>query len=154
MVKLQPEPLSIAALQVLLDNTGQSGAQVSFCGTVRDDGDVCALELEHYPAMTQQAMQQLIAEAKRRWPLHQVILIHRIGRIELGQAIVWVGVSSAHRQEAFAACEFIMDTLKSRIPLWKKIHYRNGNSEWQHAKASDQRQAQRWLTNSAAPCDE
>lgn len=145
MIALQREPLNLNALNAQLESpNGETGAAVTFCGTVRDDGQVIALELDHYPAMTEQAMQQLVAEADQRWTLAKVLLIHRVGRIELGQPIVWVGVTSAHRAEAFAACEFLMDALKSRIPLWKKVHYRDGRSEWVEAKGSDVQRAERW----------
>ncbi|MBB3101966.1 molybdenum cofactor biosynthesis protein MoaE [Azomonas macrocytogenes] len=145
MIHLQREPLDLNALQQRLDSPdGRIGAAVTFCGTVRDDGDVVALELEHYPGMTEQAMRALVDEARQRWTLDQALLVHRVGRIELGQPIVWVGISSAHRAEAFAACEFLMDALKSRIPLWKKVHRRDGGSAWIDAKPGDRQRAARW----------
>lgn len=147
MIGLTATPLDIVALQqqlLLAMKQGHSGAQCSFCGTVRDDGNVTGLELEHFPKMTEHALQQLAIEAEQRWPLNDIMIVHRIGYVALGEPIVWIGVTSGHRQAAFAATEFIMDTLKTTVPLWKKIHYNDGHSEWIKAKNSDLDHAQRW----------
>ena len=126
-------------------NTGV-GAQVSFVGYVRDFNDgqeVAGLFLEHYPGMTEKALLAIEAEARQRWPLLGVELIHRVGHLQPGEAIVFVAVLSAHRQAAFQACEFIMDYLKTRAPFWKKEDTAEG-SRWVEGRASDQVALQRW----------
>ncbi len=152
MIRLQTEPLDPLQLLALLDSPqGETGATVTFCGTVRDDGAVLALELEQYPGMTGKALLQLEEEARLRWTLAKTVLVHRTGRIALGQPIVWIGISSPHRAEAFAACEFLIDALKSRVPLWKKVHYRDGHSQWLEAHPADQQRAGRWQEALSAP---
>lgn len=126
-------------------NTGV-GAQVCFVGYVRDFNDgqeVAGLFLEHFPGMTEKALLAIEAEAHRRWPLLGVELIHRVGHLQPGEAIVFVAVLSAHRQAAFQACEFIMDYLKTRAPFWKKEDTATG-SRWVEGRASDQAALQRW----------
>ena len=122
------------------------GAVVSFVGYVRDfnDGqDVHGMFLEHYPGMTEKALGKIAAEAEQRWPLLQLEVLHRIGALEPGEPIVFVGAASAHRQAAFDACAFVMDYLKTRAPFWKKEHGSTGAS-WVEGRASDQQAAQRW----------
>lgn len=122
------------------------GAQVCFVGQVRDFGDsqeVTALELEHYPGMTEKSLLAILDEARARWPLAAARVVHRVGYLPLGEAIVLVLTASAHRGDAFAACEFIMDYLKRDAPFWKKEHTAAG-SHWVEAKHSDQQAAQRW----------
>ena len=122
------------------------GAVVGFVGYVRDfnDGlDVAGMFLEHYPGMTEKALAQIVVEAEQRWPLLKVEVLHRIGALEPGEPIVFVGVASAHRQAAFDACNFIMDYLKTRAPFWKKENTREG-PRWVEGKQSDQDAAQRW----------
>ncbi|MFS0828634.1 molybdopterin synthase catalytic subunit MoaE [Pseudomonas phoenicis] len=122
------------------------GAVVSFVGYVRDfnDGrDVAGMFLEHYPGMTEKALAKIVAEAEQRWPLLKVEVLHRIGALAPGEPIVFVGVASAHRQAAFAACDFIMDYLKTRAPFWKKESTGEG-PRWVEGKQSDQDAAQRW----------
>lgn len=122
------------------------GAVVSFVGYVRDFNekpDVIALTLEHYPGMTEQALEQIVQEAETRWPLKGTRVIHRIGRLEPGDPIVLVITASAHRQAAFDACNFIMDFLKTRAPFWKKEHTRSGDY-WVSARHSDSAAAARW----------
>ncbi|ASP38150.1 molybdenum cofactor biosynthesis protein MoaE [Bacterioplanes sanyensis] len=124
----------------------QAGAVVFFVGTVRDmnlDSQVQALELEHYPGMTEHSLQQIVAAARRRWPLLNVRLVHRVGKLSLGEQIVFVGVSSAHRQAAFEACHYIMDWLKTDAPFWKKEHTHEG-PRWLEARADDQQAKDRW----------
>ena len=123
-----------------------SGAVVLFTGLVRDfnQGEqILELELEHYPGMTEKALAKIVVEAEQRWPLLKVEVLHRIGALEPGEPIVFVGVASAHRQAAFDACNFIMDYLKTRAPFWKKEHGSTGAS-WVEGRASDQQAAQRW----------
>ena len=122
------------------------GAVVSFIGTMRDvnEGDkVTAMTLEHYPGMTEKALQQIVHEARRKWPLDQVSLIHRVGRILPTEAIVLVAVTAAHRGEAFDACEYIIDFLKTRAPFWKKEETEKG-SRWVDARESDDRAFSQW----------
>lgn len=122
------------------------GAVVTFVGYVRDfnDGrDVGGMFLEHFPGMTEKALGKIVDEAAQRWPLLKVELIHRIGRLEPGEPIVFVGTSSAHREAAFEACAFIMDYLKTRAPFWKKEDTADG-PRWVEGRCSDQQAAQRW----------
>ena len=122
------------------------GAVVSFVGYVRDFNDgqpVAGMLLEHYPGMTEKALAGIEAEARGRWPLLTVEIIHRVGSLEPGEPIVFVGTSSAHRQAAFDACAFIMDYLKTRAPFWKKERTPEGE-RWVEGRCSDQQAAERW----------
>ena len=122
------------------------GAVVGFVGYVRDfnEGkDVSGMFLEHYPGMTEKALEKIAEEARQRWPLLKVDILHRIGRLEPGEPIVFVGTASAHRQAAFDACNFIMDYLKTRAPFWKKEDTAEG-PRWVEGRCSDQAAAQRW----------
>ncbi|MGY3921041.1 molybdopterin synthase catalytic subunit MoaE [Aeromonas eucrenophila] len=124
-----------------------TGAIVTFVGKVRDfnQGEqVLGLALEHYPGMTEKALADIIAQARTRWPLQECTLIHRIGELLLGDQIVLVAVSSAHRDAAFEACHFIMDFLKTRAPFWKKELTAEGIQRWVEAKESDNAAAARW----------
>lgn len=123
-----------------------AGAVVTFTGRTRDsqgDTPLVALELEHYPGMTEASIRALCAEALERWPLQAIQLAHRIGPVAVAEDIVFVAVSSPHRADAFSACEFLMDALKSRVPLWKKAVTSEG-SRWIDANPADQRRAERW----------
>jgi molybdopterin synthase catalytic subunit len=120
-----------------------AGAVASFVGLVRHDGQVAAMTLEHYPGMTEAALADIVAQARLRWQLRQVRVIHRVGRLLPGENIVFVGVASSHRGDAFAACEFIMDYLKTRAPFWKKEETPDGG-RWVDARESDDRAAERW----------
>ncbi len=122
------------------------GAVVSFVGYVRDFNDgqpVVGMLLEHYPGMTEKALAKIEVEARERWPLLTVEIIHRVGALEPGEPIVFVGTSSAHRQAAFDACAFIMDYLKTRAPFWKKEQTPEGE-RWVEGRCSDQQAAERW----------
>ncbi len=122
------------------------GAVASFVGLVRDlnEGDrVTTLTLEHYPAMTEKSLREIVDEAMGRWRLLDVTVIHRVGRLEPQDRIVFVGVASMHRGDAFAACEFIMDYLKTRAPFWKKEGTLEGD-RWVEARSSDDSAAERW----------
>ncbi len=122
------------------------GAVVSFTGYVRDfnDGrDVAGMFLEHYPGMTEKALAKIVDEARQRWPLVKIEVLHRVGALEPGEPIVFVGVASAHRQAAFQACDFVMDYLKTRAPFWKKENTPQG-PRWVEGRASDQAAADRW----------
>ena len=121
-----------------------AGAVASFVGLVRGKGEgVDAMTLEHYPGMTEQALAEIVAEARGRWALRHVRVIHRVGRLLPGAQIVFVGVASAHRGDAFAACEFVMDYLKTRAPFWKKEETADG-ARWVDARESDEGAAARW----------
>jgi len=122
------------------------GAVASFTGLVRESNDgsaVSAMTLEHYPGMTEHALEDICREAHARWDLLDTLVIHRVGSLKPGDRIVLVGVSSAHRGEAFAACEFIMDYLKTRAPFWKREETPQG-SRWVEARSSDDEAAGRW----------
>jgi len=134
-------------VRLLRDQQNGIGAVVSFVGLVRDtnlDTAVSQLRLEHYPGMTEQALQQIVTEAEARWSLLGVTVIHRIGRLQPTEQIVLVATASAHRGDAFAACEFIMDFLKTRVPIWKCEDGANGR-RWLDARAQDSTAAARWL---------
>jgi len=123
-----------------------SGATAMFVGSVRSENDgrpVSAMTLEHYPGMTEKALADIEGEALRRWPIEHALIIHRYGRLEPGEDIVLVITSSSHREAAFAACEFLMDRLKTRAPFWKFEEGETG-SQWVEAKASDDEAAARW----------
>jgi len=122
------------------------GALASFVGLVRDANDgaaVSGMTLEHYPGMTEKALADICGEAHARWDLIDTLLVHRVGPLEPGDRIVLVGVISAHRGAAFAACEFIMDYLKTRAPFWKREDT-PGGSRWVEARASDDTAAEKW----------
>ena len=126
------------------------GAIASFIGVVRDanEGDAVAeLTLEHYPGMTEKALAKIVAEARDRWDVMDTLVIHRIGAMKPTDQIVLVVVTSAHRGEAFAACEFLMDYLKTRAPFWKKERTPEGE-RWVEARASDDAAAARWREKS------
>ena len=125
------------------------GAIVSFTGLCRDEaGSLAALELEHYPGMAEAQMEQVLNEARQRWPLDGGILIHRFGTIAPGGNIVLVLTASRHRAAAFAAAEFLMDYLKSRAPFWKKEHRKDGTSgAWIEAKDHDEQALERWSSS-------
>lgn len=122
------------------------GAVVGFVGYVRDFNagqDVAGMFLEHYPGMTEKALAKIAVEAEQRWPLLRLEILHRVGALEPGEPIVFVGTASAHRQAAFDACNFVMDYLKTRAPFWKKEQGSAGSS-WVEGRDSDKDAAQRW----------
>ncbi|KUI99874.1 molybdopterin synthase catalytic subunit MoaE [Vibrio sp. MEBiC08052] len=122
------------------------GAVVTFVGKVRDmnlGSQITGLHLEHYPGMTEKALNTICEQALQRWPLLAIRVIHRIGDLEIGAQIVFVGVSSYHRDAAFAACAFIMDTLKTRAPFWKK-ETTNSGERWLDSRESDRAAAEKW----------
>jgi len=122
------------------------GAVASFIGVVRDlnEGDhVAEMTLEHYPGMTEKALEKIVAEARSRWDIYDALVVHRIGTLKPGDQIVLVVVTGAHRGEAFEACEFLMDYLKTRAPFWKKERTPDG-ARWVEARDSDDAAADRW----------
>ncbi|RFP20178.1 molybdenum cofactor biosynthesis protein MoaE [Duganella sp. BJB488] len=124
------------------------GAVVSFVGTVRDlneGASVAGMELEHYAGMTEQSIQTIIEQAKQRWPVYGALVIHRVGPLKPLDQIVLVAVTSAHRGEAFAACEYIIDYLKTEAPFWKKEQTPDG-ARWVDARVSDDVALRKWST--------
>ncbi len=122
------------------------GGIASFIGVVRDlnEGEtVSEMTLEHYPGMTESALEKIVAEAKSRWDIYDALVVHRVGRLAPTDQIVLVVVTSAHRGEAFQACEFLMDYLKTRAPFWKKEQTRQG-ARWVEARSADDAAADRW----------
>lgn len=147
MISIQEADFDVGAqTKALYADTHKIGAVCCFTGLVRNFGDridLLGLYLEHYPGMTEKALEKIVDEAKSKWPIDEVRVIHRIGNLDLGDQIVFVGVSSAHREAAFNACEFLMDYLKVDAPFWKKERTKNGDY-WVEQKISDQDRANRW----------
>ena len=146
-VRVQQEDFDAGReLEALTRGRADVGAVASFIGLVRDANDgasVSGMSLEHYPGMTEKALEDICAQAMARWDLIDTLVIHRVGELRPGDRIVLVGVSSAHRGEAFAACEFIMDYLKTRAPFWKREETSQG-TRWVEARTSDDDAAERW----------
>jgi molybdopterin synthase catalytic subunit len=146
-VRVQAEDFDAGReLETLTAGRKDVGAVASFVGLVRDANDgasVKSMTLEHYPGMTEKALADICEQAMSRWDLIDTLVIHRIGALKPGDRIVLVGVSSAHRGEAFAACEFIMDYLKTRAPFWKREETPQG-ARWVEARDSDDAAAGRW----------
>ena len=146
-VRIQTADFDVAReLDALRARNPNVGAVAAFIGTVRDVNDgssVAAMTLEHYPGMTEKALAAIVDEAKARWDIVDALVVHRVGPLAPADQIVLVGVTSAHRGEAFAACEFIMDYLKTRAPFWKKETTPEG-ARWVEARASDDDAAARW----------
>jgi molybdopterin synthase catalytic subunit len=135
-----------AEIAALRAGNPRVGAVASFIGVCRDanDGDaVSKMTLEHYPGMTEKALEKIVNEAKQRWKVMDVLVIHRVGELKPSDQIVLVVVTGAHRGEAFAACEFIMDYLKTKAPFWKKEQTPQG-TRWVEARISDDDAARRW----------
>lgn len=145
-VRVQENDFDVGAeTRALSAGRSDVGAVATFVGLVRGAADgVHRMTLEHYPGMTEQALADIVAEAKTRWSLLAVRVIHRVGPLLPGDQIVFVGVASRHRGEAFAACEFIMDFLKTRAPFWKKEETPEG-ARWVDARDTDDDAAARWL---------
>jgi molybdopterin synthase catalytic subunit len=146
-VRVQTEDFDLGA-EVAAMRTGRTdiGGIASFIGTVRDlnEGDaVSTLTLEHYPGMTEKALEAIVAEARARFDILDARVVHRVGRLKPGDQIVLVIITSAHRGEAFAACEFLMDYLKTRAPFWKK-EVTPAGERWVDARESDDDAAARW----------
>ena len=146
-VRVQADDFDVSSeLAALRAGDGRVGAVAAFIGTVRDLNDaasVATMTLEHYPGMTERALSDIVAEAKSRWEIFEALIIHRVGELRPTDQIVLVVVTAAHRGEAFAACEFLMDYLKTRAPFWKKETNAEG-TRWVEARASDDQAAARW----------
>ena len=135
-----------AELAKLRADNPKVGAVVGFVGTVRDlneGAEVAQMELEHYPGMTEQSIAAIIEQARQRWPIYGALVIHRVGPLQPLEQIVLVAVTSAHRGEAFAACEFIIDYLKTEAPFWKKEQTPEG-ARWVDARVSDETALKKW----------
>ncbi|MED5621724.1 molybdopterin synthase catalytic subunit MoaE [Ideonella sp. BN130291] len=155
-VSIQAEDFDLGQeVQQLRQGDAGVGAVASFVGTVRDRSDgqgVSTMELEHYPGMTERAIETMVDDAFQRFDIRAARVIHRIGALQPGDQIVLVAVSSAHRGQAFQACEFLMDYLKTQAPFWKKEHTPEG-ARWVDARVSDDQALQRWgiAAGNAAP---
>ena len=146
-VRVQTEDFDVGAESRALQ-ADAVGAIALFVGTVRgmsSDNGVTAMTLEHYPGMTEDELERIEAEARARWPLEDVTIIHRIGRLEAGDQIVLVGAASPHRQAAFDAAQFIMDFLKTDAPFWK-AEERGDETSWVDARESDNAARERWTS--------
>jgi molybdopterin synthase catalytic subunit len=146
-IRVQTEDFDLSTeVAALRSRQPQVGAVVTFIGTVRDmnEGDqVSEMELEHYPGMTERALEDIVAQARSRWPLFDALVIHRVGPLKPLEQIVLVAVSAAHRGEAFAACEFIIDYLKTQAPFWKKEQTPQG-ARWVDARVTDDQALAKW----------
>ena len=138
-IAVQREDFDLGAEVRAISGNAKVGAVASFVGLVRD----VRMTLEHYPGMTESAIRRIVEEAAGRWQVMDCTVIHRYGELQPNDQIVLVAVASAHRGDAFAACEFIMDYLKTRAPFWKKEH-RAGGATWVEARATDDEAAERW----------
>lgn len=149
-VRVQEADFDVGAeLTAMRVRDARIGAQASFLGLVRDLNDgasVAGMTLEHYPGMTEKALNEIVADAKGRWDIFDALVIHRVGPLAPCDQVVLVAVTSAHRGEAFAACEFIMDFLKTRAPFWKKEDTADGG-RWVDARETDDSAAERWQKN-------
>ena len=146
-VRIQENDFDISAeIRALRKGDPRVGAVVTFLGTVRDMNDgskVKGMTLEHYPGMTEKALEDIISQAKTRWDIYQALVIHRVGSLLPEDQIVFVAVTSAHRGEAFAACEFMMDYLKTAAPFWKKEDTPEG-ARWVDSRVTDDAAMTRW----------
>jgi molybdopterin synthase catalytic subunit len=142
-VRIEKQALDSAAELAPLERLG-GGAVASFTGIARRDSDVTAIELEHFPGMTETSLGAIARQALERWNLLAATIIHRVGRIEVGEPIVFVAAAAVHRAEALEACSYLIDRLKTDAPFWKKEHYANGSSAWVDAKVSDTARAEKW----------
>jgi len=147
VVTIQQADFDLAVeVAALREGDGQVGAVATFVGTVRDRNDgthVAAMELEHYPGMTERAIEAMVGEAQRRFHIRGARVIHRVGALRPGDQIVLVAVTSSHRHEAFQACEFLMDYLKTQAPFWKKETTPDG-ARWVDARQADDAALARW----------
>jgi len=152
MIKVQLEPFDVGAEITALSRDNRSiGAIVSFVGTVREMSGseaINSMTLEHYPGMTEQALAKIEAEANQRWPLQATLIIHRYGRLVPGEGIVLVITASVHRAAAFAACEFLMDWLKTKAPFWK-LEEGDSGGRWVDAREEDTTALKKWTGDKA-----
>ena len=146
-VRIQTEDFDVGAeVNAMRLSNPNIGAVVSFVGQVRDlnDGDnVASMTLDHYPGMTEKSLESIVEQAKNRWAIEDALVVHRVGQLKPLDQIVLVLVASAHRKDAFAACEFMMDYLKTEAPFWKKEQTPSGE-RWVEARDSDDQAKSRW----------
>ena len=151
-VRVQENDFDVGAeLALLRGSRSDIGAIATFIGLVRDSGSVINsdapivsnMTLEHYPGMTEKALEAIVEQAKARWSVIDAVIIHRVGLLQVGEQIVFVAVTSQHRGDAFAACEFMMDYLKTEAPFWKKEQTEHG-AHWVEAKSTDDKARDRW----------
>lgn len=146
-VRVQEADFDVGAeLAALRQGNRQIGALASFVGLVRDVNDgvgVSEMTLEHYPGMTEKALATIVSKAGQRWPILDALVIHRVGRLLPTDQIVLVAVAGSHRGDVFAACQFIMDYLKTRAPFWKR-EMTSAGARWVDARAADDQAAERW----------
>ncbi len=149
MIRVQEHDFDLGQeLKLLTDGNHGIGGLCSFVGLVRDmagDATVGAMTLEHYPGMTEKALEEIEAEACARWPLQATLIVHRVGKLEPGEQIVLVAAASAHREAAFDACHYLIDFLKTRAPFWKLEDTPDG-PKWVDARSSDDDAIRRWMT--------
>ncbi len=141
MVRLTPEPIDDRALTEQVRRP-ECGAVLTFLGTVRDLTDgraTTALDYEAYPGMAEKKMAEIEQEVRARWPVGDVVLVHRVGRLDVGEVSVAVAVSCPHRGQAFEACRHAIDRLKELVPIWKKENWADGTTEWVHPGTGEQR---------------
>lgn len=132
MFKISPAPLDLAALKATLGDQ-RAGACVTFEGWVRDHNEgrpVQSLEYEAFADLAEKEGARILAEAREKFQLTRAVCVHRVGHLQIGELAVWAGVSAAHRDAAFAACRYLIDETKARVPIWKKEHYATGSSAW------------------------
>jgi molybdopterin synthase catalytic subunit len=138
-VSVQAEDFDLSSEVIDISMNSRTGAVASFVGVVRE----VPMTLEHYPGMTENAIQKIVEEARTRWEIIDLAVIHRYGDLQPGDQIVLVAIASSHRADAFAACQFIMDYLKTQAPFWKKEHHPDG-PRWVNALETDDEAAARW----------
>ena len=138
-IAFEPETELLAFREGLAD----AGAVASFTGIARDVGHIDALTLSHYPGFTEKQIESFAAQAKDRWPVQDILILHRVGRMQVGEPIVLVAVAAAHRREAFEACDYLMDRLKCDAPFWKQETAR-GETRWIEPRGQDRRDLKRW----------
>ncbi len=144
-VRVQEPPFDFGAeAQAFASGHQSMGAIVTFTGVVRNEsGDLAAMEIEHYPGMTEKALEEIARDASQRWSLGDALIIHRHGRLKTGEMIMMVATAAPHRKDAFEAAEFLMDYLKSRAPFWKR-ELKGDSAEWVAAKETDEAALDRW----------
>ena len=149
MIRVQTEPFDTGAeISALKAGNTAIGATAVFVGTVRElsgDSQISAMTLEHYPGMTERALQEIEEQARSRWPLISSLIVHRYGKLNPGDDIVLVITTSSHRDAAFEACQFLMDFLKTRAPFWK-LEEGDDGGQWVDARETDDAAAERWGT--------
>ena len=147
MIKVQQEDFDVGAeIGRLTEGNAKVGGLACFVGLVRDvagDENISSMTLEHYPGMTERQLEQLEAEARQRWPLQEVLIIHRYGKLEPGDRIVLVVTASSHREASLESCQFLIDWLKTKAPFWKLEETESGQ-KWVSARTEDDEAAERW----------